>query len=302
MATFTDIADLSAESQAAIEYLAKGEIVKGVGGGAYNPGGYVTREHMAIYLWRTLNWTRLVADDLVDSTLWMLLYGSTSGVGGGTAWWRAPRVMVTNEHVAIENVRREDGTVLRFPYDFMARGNGGWVRANLGYPDPDPQLYVIWDKDDPRDIAYLIVPQPLWDQYLAVRESVGLPREPKYVNPNEARPLVQGEPIAICGAPLMYEATVTSGIISKVEVVRTEGDLQVEYAMTTAAINPGNSGGLALTFDRKFAGMPSLKPWALSGGFGPSAGDDMGLILTAPAILSFEQMMKWKFDAAGVVL
>lgn len=290
----------SAESRQAIEYLARAEIVKGTGPDTFSPGLPVTREQMALFLWRTLNWPRLAADDLLDSTLFLVIFNGLA-VGGGSAWWRAPRVIATNQHCAITK-STTDGAVSYSIHDFLALGNGGWLRSDRS-PGGEPPLHVIWDKRDVRDLAYLEVPKTLWQKYLAARQALGLPREPAYIDPHNSRPLVQGEPVIICGSPLMYEFCVSEGIVAKVQVLRNEAaGIEVPYAMVSASINPGNSGGLCLTGDRKFGGIPSLKPWSLSGGFGPSAGDDLGLILLPEAILDWERVQKWQFDAVGVRL
>ena len=54
-AGFTDIGDLSAESQTAINQLADLDITQGTGGGNYSPGDSVKRGHMALFIARLMN-------------------------------------------------------------------------------------------------------------------------------------------------------------------------------------------------------------------------------------------------------
>jgi len=298
---FIDIAGLPAESQAAIEYLARGEIVKGVSALSYAPSLGVTREQMALYLHRVINWPVLAADEAIDSTAFVMVFASL-GVGGGSASWRAPRVLMTNQHVAITTTANDSGGYTYSENDFIVKANGGWVRSDRS-PTGEPAFRVIWDRyhQDWRDIAYLIVPEVLWEKYLAARVAAGLPREPRYINLREARDVVQGEPILVTGSPLMYDNVISTGIVSKVQVSQNSNGNVIEYVMTTAAINPGNSGGLAMTFDRKPVGIPSLKPWTHTG-FGWSIGDDMGLILHWREILAWEEKFKHEFGYVGVTL
>ena len=54
-AGFTDIGDLSAESQTAINQLADLDITQGTGGGNYSPGDSVKRGHMALFIARLMD-------------------------------------------------------------------------------------------------------------------------------------------------------------------------------------------------------------------------------------------------------
>ena len=54
-AGFTDIGDLSAESQTAINQLADLDITQGTGGGTYSPGDAVKRGHMALFIARLMD-------------------------------------------------------------------------------------------------------------------------------------------------------------------------------------------------------------------------------------------------------
>jgi hypothetical protein len=288
---FTDTANLSAESRAAIDCLVKGEVIKGVSPTLFYPQGAVTREQTALFLWRVLNWARLAADDMADSSLHLLMDGPATGSG----WWRAPRVFGTCRHVV---TKKKDGKDVRRSF-WAVRGMGGFV---MNDPVKDPDIEVVWRDTDPIDIAYCIVPETLWQAYLARRVECGLPREPQYLNPKQSRELVQGEPCMTFGSPLSYESVLSDGIVSKVTVARNETDgSETEWVMTTAAVNPGNSGGILVTFDRVFVGMVGLKPW-YSSGFGWGPGDDMGLAIHWRELLKFEKKYGWVFAAKGIVL
>ena len=281
---FTDLATLPAESQAAINYLAAAEIVKGVGDNKYNPAGTVTREQMALYLHRTLNWAALAADEHLDSSV--LLF--TMSGAGGSGWWRAPRVIATNQHVPLGIHSDNNGTTTIEYRDLLCAANGGLVRADT---KTEQALHVVWDKLDKRDIAYLIVSLELWERYLAKREAAGLPREPRYINPADGREPIHGEQVMTCGCPLVrYDFSLDTGVISKLHIERGTDDDPILYASTSAAINPGNSGGICLSVDRKFLGIPSVKPYygnPLSGGYVPA--DNIGEILTAQEIVKWEK-------------
>lgn len=292
------------EGLAAARYMVPGEAIRGYPDGSFKPQNPITREEATIIAKRLLNWPALAADDALDSTAFIPVFAGNS-CGGGSSSWRAPRCFMTNEHVAITTAAKPDGGYSYTENDFLALANGGWVRNNRA-PESEggePPFYVIWDKyqQDWRDLAYLIVPEPLWLKYLAAREAAGLPREPRYVNPHESRDVVQGEPILVTGSPLMYDNVITEGIVSKVHVAQNSEGRTVEYVMTTAAINPGNSGGMAMTFDRRFVGIPSLKPWTRTA-FGMSIGDDMGLILHWREILAWEAKFAAEFRYAGIDL
>ena len=61
-AGFTDIGDLSAESQTAINQLADLDITQGTGGGNYSPGDSVKRGHMALFIARLMDHMDPMAD------------------------------------------------------------------------------------------------------------------------------------------------------------------------------------------------------------------------------------------------
>ena len=285
---FTDEGKFWPEALALVEELVAAEILKGRDNGSFDPAGFVTRQEFGIGLWRTVNWTHLAADELVDSSVLVMTLGTDNSSGGGSGWWRAPRVIATNKHVAIEGAN-----VLR---RFLLLANGGWVLNSL---NTQQQPLCVWDEQDTADLAYLLVSEALWTAYLDQRVANGLPREPRYIDPNDSREVRHGEPVIICGAPVMYDFAISEGIVSKCQVLRTEGSRIAEYVMTTAAINPGNSGGIALTFDRRLIGLSTLKPWYSAGSWGMTHGDDMGLVLHWRDVLAWEKR-RWQLRTAGL--
>ena len=284
---FSDLQTCTPEEQAAIEYLAQAEIIRGTGDGKYNPDGLVTRKHMALYLHRTLNWEALAADEHLDSSV--LLF--TAYGAGGSGWWRAPRVIGTNQHVPLGIHSDNNGTTTIEYRDLLCAANGAMVRWDSSPDTTQPMFPVVWDRLDKRDIAYLVVPVAQWEEYLTKRVLAGLPREPRYIVPAEGREPINGEKVMTCGCPLVrYDFSIDSGIISKLHIERGTNEDSILYASTSAAINPGNSGGICLSVDRKFLGIPSLKPYygnPLSGGYVPA--DNIGEILTAQEIVKWER-------------
>ncbi len=81
-------------------------------------------------------------------------------------------------------------------------------------------------------------------------------------------PLIPGESVAavgdsvlVIGAPLGYDFTVTTGIVSAVDRPVTVGEAEeasyISAIQTDAPINPGNSGGPVLDGEGRFIGMAS---------------------------------------------
>jgi len=302
---FSDIAGLSEERRYAINALAKAEIVKGIGGGLYGTDGDVSRVDMPLYVYRALHWVKLARDEAEDSTVFVMTFRPDNAMGGGSGWRRAPRVIITNRHV-VETMYQdaETGQIKTRLNDYLVLAKGGWVRSNRGNPNPEPQL-AVGVSNYPNaliDIAALVVPEELWVKYLDSREAAGLSREPRYMNPHIGRDVEPSDLVVNCGSPLMDDYTVTSGTVTRGERPKyAYGD--AEYFTTDAGINPGNSGGLCMTFERDFAGMPTLKPFYRSpfGGYYVPA-DDMGYVLHRRALVGWEQNMAWWFAAAGITL
>ena len=296
---FPDIVGLVAESQAAIKYLVGGGGLKGRGEGLFAPKANITREEVAILIYRTLNWPRLMADKLADATTHIMYFTTKNNVGTGSGWWRAPGVITTGKHVITE--RLDDGAQFCRMNGLVLRGMGGQIRSGLNEQTP----YVVWETDviDPLDLAYILVPPVMWEAYLQRRVEQGLSREPLYLVPSQGREAVKGEPCVAFGSPLMYEGTLSSGIVANVAIMRNEAiGIQSEWIMTTAGINPGNSGGPLVAFNGDLLGMNLLKPWYSAGSWGMTHGDDLGLSLTCKEILAWEQRRKAKFVAAGITL
>ena len=299
---FSDLLTCTPEEREAIERLAKAEIIRGVGDGKYNPDGLVTRKHMALYIDRDLRWEELAVDEHADSSA--LLF--TMSMTGGSASWRAPRVLMTNKHVPLNIHSDGNGTTTVEYRDLLCLANPGLVRWDNSPGSTQKQFHVVWDRLDSRDIAYLVVPQPEWDAYLAMRERAGLPREPRYINPAEGREVRWAEKCITFGCPLVrYEFYLDSGVIGKIRMDRGNETDPIIYAVTSAAINPGNSGGICVGVDRAFLGIPSLKPYygnPLSGGYVPA--DNIGEILTAAEIVKWEKRggIQAELRSLGIVL
>ena len=74
-------------------------------------------------------------------------------------------------------------------------------------------------------------------------------------------PAAVGDSVLVIGAPLGYDFTVTTGIVSAVDRPVTVGEADeasyISAIQTDAPINPGNSGGPVLDGDGAFIGMAS---------------------------------------------
>jgi putative serine protease PepD len=73
--------------------------------------------------------------------------------------------------------------------------------------------------------------------------------------------VVVGDSVIVIGAPLGYDFTVTTGIVSAVDRPVTVGEAEdasyISAIQTDAPINPGNSGGPVVDSDGRFIGMAS---------------------------------------------
>ncbi len=282
---FTDTANLSAESRAAIDYLVNGEVVKGTSPSTFSPAATVTREHMALFLWRTLNWARLVADEYRDVVV-NFMYQVSPGMKTGTGWLAGPRLVLTGKHVITHTETTSSGTTYKtcVPQNVMMITASGHIRPLIS--DPKPTVFFYPDDQDATDLALVGIPESCWNAWLDKREAQGLPREPRYLRlppEGEDEPTL-GEPCTAFGAPLNYPQTLTVGMVSNEVITRNELDSRVtEWFATTAGINPGNSGGPVMSFDRRLLGMALLKPF-YSTSFGWTGADDMGLVLKAKEI------------------
>lgn len=74
-------------------------------------------------------------------------------------------------------------------------------------------------------------------------------------------PVAVGDSVLVIGAPLGYDFTVTTGIVSAVDRPVTVGEADeasyISAIQTDAPINPGNSGGPVLDGEGRFIGMAS---------------------------------------------
>jgi putative serine protease PepD len=77
----------------------------------------------------------------------------------------------------------------------------------------------------------------------------------------EEAPVEVGDAVIVIGAPLGYDFTVTTGIVSAVDRPVTVGEADetsyISAIQTDAPINPGNSGGPVVDGDGRFIGMAS---------------------------------------------
>ena len=77
----------------------------------------------------------------------------------------------------------------------------------------------------------------------------------------EESPAAVGDSVIVIGAPLGYDFTVTTGIVSAVDRPVTVGEAgdasYISAIQTDAPINPGNSGGPVVDGDGRFIGMAS---------------------------------------------
>lgn len=92
-----------------------------------------------------------------------------------------------------------------------------------------------------------------------------------------------GDSVIVIGAPLGYDFTVTTGIVSAVDRPVTVGEAEdasyINAVQTDAPINPGNSGGPVVDSEGRFIGMASS---IATLGRGASAGS-IGLGFAIPA-------------------
>ena len=149
--------------------------------------------------------------------------GFESGSGSGFAL--TPEYVVTNNHV-IDAALVNDGRIE------IIRSDGSRVPAE------------IVGRNVSYDVAVLRV------------ETDGLvPLEP------QSDDVAVGDSVIVIGAPLGYDFTVTTGILSAVDRPVTVGEAEdasyISAIQTDAPINPGNSGGPVVDSDGRFIGMAS---------------------------------------------
>lgn len=149
--------------------------------------------------------------------------GFESGSGSGFAL--TPEYVVTNNHV-IDAALVNDGRIE------IIRSDGSRVPAE------------IVGRNVSYDVAVLRV------------ETDGLvPLEP------QSDDVAVGDSVIVIGAPLGYDFTVTTGIVSAVDRPVTVGEAEdasyISAIQTDAPINPGNSGGPVVDSDGRFIGMAS---------------------------------------------
>jgi putative serine protease PepD len=98
-------------------------------------------------------------------------------------------------------------------------------------------------------------------------------------------PAAVGDSVIVIGAPLGYDFTVTTGIVSSLDrpvtVGEAEGASYISAIQTDAPINPGNSGGPVVDGEGRFIGMASSMA-TLARGAGSRAGS-IGLGFAIPA-------------------
>lgn len=92
-----------------------------------------------------------------------------------------------------------------------------------------------------------------------------------------------GDSVLVIGAPLGYDFTVTTGIVSAVDRPVTVGEAEdasyISAIQTDAPINPGNSGGPVVDAEGEFVGMTSSMMTLVDG----SAAGSIGLGFAIPA-------------------
>jgi putative serine protease PepD len=96
-----------------------------------------------------------------------------------------------------------------------------------------------------------------------------------------------GDSVIVIGAPLGYDFTVTTGIVSALNRPVTVGEAEdasyISAIQTDAAINPGNSGGPVVDSDGRFIGMASSIATLARGGVAGSIG--LGFAIPARAVV-----------------
>lgn len=109
---------------------------------------------------------------------------------------------------------------------------GRWIIASPYKGDP---FYVlVKDTDKSRDMALLVMSEPMATPFLPIKDS--LPR--------------QGEAVMAVGNPKGLDRTVSNGIVSAFR----DDDTLVQF---TAPISPGSSGGALIDSDGNVIGMPT---------------------------------------------
>lgn len=96
-----------------------------------------------------------------------------------------------------------------------------------------------------------------------------------------------GDSVIVIGAPLGYDFTVTTGIVSALDRPVTAGEAEdasyISAIQTDAPINPGNSGGPVVDSDGRFIGMASSIATLARGATSGSIG--LGFAIPARAVV-----------------
>jgi putative serine protease PepD len=103
----------------------------------------------------------------------------------------------------------------------------------------------------------------------------------------EAAPAEVGDSVIVIGAPLGYDFTVTTGIVSAIDRPVTVGVADdasyISAIQTDAPINPGNSGGPVVDGEGRFIGMASSMATLARGSSAGSIG--LGFAIPARAVV-----------------
>ncbi|WP_299075658.1 trypsin-like peptidase domain-containing protein [uncultured Fretibacterium sp.] len=130
----------------------------------------------------------------------------------------------------------------------------------------DPFYALVKDTDKSRDMALLVMSEPMATPFLPIKDS--LPR--------------QGEAVMAIGNPKGLDRTVSNGIVSAFR----DNDTLIQF---TAPISPGSSGGALIDSEGKVIGMPT-------GGLGD--GQNLNFAIASPVLNRFLMGAKNKVPEA----
>ena len=282
MATFPDIANLSPESQAAIERRVRAGMLRGYADGTFKPFANLTREQAALLLDRQSRWAIDKAAKFAKSTLSIFDYNYGTGAGFFVEDTSGMLHIITARHVIATLYAINDNTTIWATNErrhLYVRAYWGLLRS-----DATDELITILTRQETtkEDLALLRITDKMRSL---------LPAEVPVIHLSGGDPEV-GEDVVCIGSPLNFDNTVTTGKVARgcFEHYAHPG----EWIFVSAGINPGNSGGPVFSVEDKTIGMALMKSWYRSA-FGMAPVDDLGWVITAKAIRAWAKR-EWGLD------
>ncbi len=173
---------------------------------------------------------------------------------------------------------------------FIINAKQGIIITNAHVIKNEKLIYVIL-KDSRRYLARVIGKSPNFDIAILKIHAKHL-SQIEFANSDTVR---VGDVVAAVGSPFGLDQTVTSGVISALNVSRPKIEGFQSFIQTDAAINPGNSGGPLLNLQGKVIGINTAI-------IGPGANIGIGFAIPSNMAHSIaQQLIQYKNVQRGML-